>query len=407
MPGRRLRQQQRPRRGLAEPRREQRRARRAAAPRAPRPRPASGSSSVGSGGSSVSGNRTTNPSSPHIVSTSSPSRLRSCARRPPSPTARGCGRRAATARRSASRRARRGTRSMTIVRSSGTRRRPRPDRRGSARRFSAALLDRDRACVDQPLHRTRRRQLPQGSARARRCARPSSSGRPAAVAPSRTASCPAAPGAGETSSAIAGDLLDSPGRGAEQERLADPALERSHGHLLESRVGETFLLGASRLAHRGDHPRSCSRLPGSRRAGQDAVLERGQGRTTDRARHVIGKPVRTCGRCLPTPPVTTGACITTSTPGRREPPCATSMTRLRQRAPSPTIAPLSSNAALMSSATGGSASFRRSAAASMRPGPWPLDAPATVTGVDVETMWSDEGFVSVSGGREPARSSAA
>ena len=41
-----------------------------------------------------------------------------------------------------------------------------------------------------------------------------------------------------------------------------------------ARAGETFLLGASTLAHRGDHARPRARLAGAGRAGQDAVLER-------------------------------------------------------------------------------------------------------------------------------------
>ena len=43
--------------------------------------------------------------------------------------------------------------------------------------------------------------------------------------------------------------------------------------VFESRVGETFLLGASTLADRGDHARSRARLSRPGRTGQDAVLE--------------------------------------------------------------------------------------------------------------------------------------
>ena len=79
-PGPSPRQQQRPRGGLAEARREQRR--RAELPQRPAPSTSSGSgsSSAGSGGCVDSGKRTTNPSSPHIASTSMPRALAHAAR---------------------------------------------------------------------------------------------------------------------------------------------------------------------------------------------------------------------------------------------------------------------------------------------------------------------------------------
>ena len=45
----------------------------------------------------------------------------------------------------------------------------------------------------------------------------------------------------------------------------------------EARAGQTFLLGASHVADRGDHPRPRARLAGSGRSGRGAVLE-GRGR---------------------------------------------------------------------------------------------------------------------------------
>ena len=41
----------------------------------------------------------------------------------------------------------------------------------------------------------------------------------------------------------------------------------------EARAGQTFLLGASTLADRGDHPRPRARLAGARRPGRGSVLE--------------------------------------------------------------------------------------------------------------------------------------
>ena len=54
--------------------------------------------------------------------------------------------------------------------------------------------------------------------------------------------------------------------------------------VFESRVGETFLLGASTLAHRGDHARPRAGLARAGRAGQDAVLAGGRGRPAAGAR---------------------------------------------------------------------------------------------------------------------------
>ena len=54
--------------------------------------------------------------------------------------------------------------------------------------------------------------------------------------------------------------------------------------MYESRRGEVFLLGRVVVADRGHHARPRGRLPGARRARQDALLERRQARPPDRAR---------------------------------------------------------------------------------------------------------------------------
>ena len=78
---------------------------------------------------------------------------------------------------------------------------------------------------------------------------------------------------------------------------------------------------------------------------------------------------------------------------RRERACAISTIR-RPPVPSPTTARSSSSDASTISATGASACCRRSAAACMRRGRWRSPPrSAASTGMDVEVMWGDEGFV--------------
>ena len=69
----------------------------------------------------------------------------------------------------------------------------------------------------------------------------------------------------------------------------------------ESRPGETFLLGAVHLAHRGDHPRPGDRHAGAGPAGQDAVLARRRPGPPARARPGPRRVrARRCARCRPT-----------------------------------------------------------------------------------------------------------
>ena len=71
----------------------------------------------------------------------------------------------------------------------------------------------------------------------------------------------------------------------------------------EARVGQTFLLGASELAHRAHHPRPRARLPRAGPAGQDAVLarrgRRPAGRARPRARRVRARDPARCPRRAP------------------------------------------------------------------------------------------------------------
>ena len=143
-------------------------------------------------------------------------------------------------------------------------------------------------------------------------ARPNSSGRPDA-SPFQNGILPGWPGAGETMHLVVGDVLDAPGRGAEQEGLADAALE---DHLLVeladaggprrrageedaveaaigdgAAVGDGDALGAlaadDRVAHAipGDARPQLGELVGRVAAGQhvehaleDAAIEVGEGR---------------------------------------------------------------------------------------------------------------------------------
>ncbi len=68
--------------------------------------------------------------------------------------------------------------------------------------------------------------------------------------------------------------------GADRDRARVGELDEEM--VFEARVGETFLLGASTLAHRTDHPRSRHRVASARPTGQDAVLERRSRRAPNR-----------------------------------------------------------------------------------------------------------------------------
>ena len=216
-----LGQQQRARRRFAELGREQR-----GAPELPQHerlglvrRPESSAS--GRAASSVSGNRTTNPSSVHIVSTSRPvsARARSTTAiahgawmRPPNGVS-------TQIRQSPSSSRQRSTR---IVRSSGTTPAAAPDRRDSAPGFRPPA-GRDRGAA--PAAERRR---PAACCRSARTispmCRPSSSGRPAASA-FQNGILPGSPGAGDTStrSCVISSMrqLDAPSRNVSPTRLSN------------------------------------------------------------------------------------------------------------------------------------------------------------------------------------------
>ncbi len=141
--------------------------------------------------------------------------------------------------------------------------------------------------------------------------------------------------------------------------------------VFESRVGETFLLGAStwrieQITHDrvlvSPAPGEPGKMPFWKAEAAGRPLELG------RAVGAAGADAR--GKC-PRPRLSSAWCSSTiSTPRPRKTCCATSPIRSRRPASSRTIARSSSSAAATSSATGASASCRRSAAASTRRGRW-------------------------------------
>ena len=70
--------------------------------------------------------------------------------------------------------------------------------------------------------------------------------------------------------------------------------------VFESRVGETFLLGASTWRIERDHPRPRARVSGAGRAGQDAVLEGRRDRPAAGVRP--RRSASSCARCVAMPP---------------------------------------------------------------------------------------------------------
>ena len=165
----------------------------------------------------------------------------------------------------------------------------------------------------------------------------------------------------------------------------------------EARVGQMFLLGASSLAHRAHHPRPRARLPRAGPAGQDAVLaaarRRPPGRARPRDRRVRARDPARCprrraaGAAAPTghdldEPRGRATCALPARPARRPPACC------RPTAPS------WSSASATSSATGASASCRRSAAACTRRGRWrSARCCASELGVETQALWTDDGIV--------------
>ena len=135
----------------------------------------------------------------------------------------------------------------------------------------------------------------------------------------------------------------------------------------EARPGQTFLLGASHLADRGDHPRPGDRDPRPRRAGGRALLARRRDRPPEGAgrgdRRLLprGRGPR-AGR--------PGRGLRPGRAGREEP--VRLPARAARRHPRGALATAASwwSASATRSATGACASSRRSAAGCTRPGRW-------------------------------------
>ena len=165
--------------------------------------------------------------------------------------------------------------------------------------------------------------------------------------------------------------------------------------VFESRVGETFVLGASswrieEITH--------DRVLVSPAPGEPGKMPFWKG---DRA----GRPLElglAIGRLmhdlLRLPPAAAVDRLTREhdldAARRREPAAVPARSDGGRRAPCPTRAPSSSSACATSSATGASACCRRAAGAFTRRGRWRSAAKIREeTGVDVETLWGDDGFV--------------
>ena len=136
----------------------------------------------------------------------------------------------------------------------------------------------------------------------------------------------------------------------------------------EARAGQIFLLGASTLADRGDHPRPRhrhARRPGV--PGAVPVLARRGRRPPRRARpgdrRVLPRGGRRGARAA-------GRGVRPRPPRRRRTSSPTCASSRRRPASFPPTRRSSSSASATRSATGASASSRRSAAASTPPGAW-------------------------------------
>ena len=183
-----------------------------------------------------------------------------------------------------------------------------------------------------------------------------------------------------------------------------PARERARARVgeldeemvFEARVGETFLLGAStwrieEITH--------DRVLVSPAPGEPGKMPFWKGDAAGpaaraRARHRQAG-ARARGACPPAAAIDRlEQRARPRSHWRRRTCCSTSTISSAPPASCPTIAPSSSSAAATSSATGASACCRRSAGGSTRRGRWPSRRrSASERGIDVETMWSDDGFV--------------
>ena len=166
--------------------------------------------------------------------------------------------------------------------------------------------------------------------------------------------------------------------------------------VFESRVGETFLLGASSWRiEEITHDRVLV-SPGAGRAGQDAVLEGRRGGPAAGAR--AGTSASWCARLRQMPPAAAIQRLDDASRPRRarrgEPAAVSRRPGRRRPAPCPTTARSSSSGAATSSATG--ALCVLSPFGGRVHAPWAMAAVERAraeTGLDVETMWTDDGFV--------------
>ena len=163
----------------------------------------------------------------------------------------------------------------------------------------------------------------------------------------------------------------------------------------ESRVGETFLLGATHLAHRGHHLRAGGGH--ARRRASPARCRSGTATGRAGPSSWAGRSAPSSASCAAAPRGGHRASSSraASTPrGRGQPRRATSTSRPRPPGSCPTTAPWWSSASATRSATGGSACSRPSAPRCTPRGRMALQARlAERWGLDVEIMWSDDGIV--------------
>ncbi len=159
----------------------------------------------------------------------------------------------------------------------------------------------------------------------------------------------------------------------------------------EARPGQTFLLGATSLADRGDHARPRDRLARARRPRRGAVLA-GRRRRAARASSARRSARSRAGRSTRTPRRWRRATTSTTSPRRTcSRSCASSRT---PRASSRATARSSSSASATRSATGACASSRpfggRVHAA------WGLALSARIRdeyGLESDAIWSDDGII--------------
>ena len=178
---------------------------------------------------------------------------------------------------------------------------------------------------------------------------------------------------------------------------ARPAWASSTRRWCSSRGSARLRARRVHLADRGHHARPGGRLPGAGRTRQDALLARRSAGPPARARAGDRRAwSANCAACRAPRP--SRGWSTDHDLGRDAPPrtcCSISATRSARRGACPTIARSSSSGTATNSATGGSACWRRFGGQRPRAlGDGRGGAhPRTRADIDVETMWSDDGFV--------------